>query len=147
MLEVWPRLETRGLQTITGFSALITRLPLVSYRTFSFFQIQTSVCYLHTAGKYSLRHRKCGVRGYMHELFVSKARTSEVRASEGFWGKQPKFFFEQSDIYLSVICSMCFCFPDAIQTLHWLVVLVLPHVKTAVRHSHWLYRLFSHVKI
>ena len=34
--------------------------------------------------KYSLRHRKCGVRGYMHELFVSKPRTSEVRASEGF---------------------------------------------------------------
>ena len=34
--------------------------------------------------KYSLRHRKCGVRGYMHELFVSKTRTSEVRASEGF---------------------------------------------------------------
>ena len=33
---------------------------------------------------YSLRHRKCGARGYMHELFVSKTRTSEVRASEGF---------------------------------------------------------------
>ena len=33
---------------------------------------------------YSLRLRKCGVRGYMHELFVSKTRTSEVRASEGF---------------------------------------------------------------
>ena len=40
------------------------------------------------AYKYSLRHRKCGVRGYMHELFVSKTRTSEVRASEGFWHKQ-----------------------------------------------------------
>ena len=26
---------------------------------------------------YSLRHRKCGVQGYMHELFVSKTRTSE----------------------------------------------------------------------
>ena len=37
---------------------------------------------------YSLRHRKCGIRGYMHELFVSKTRTSEVRASEGFWHKQ-----------------------------------------------------------
>ena len=34
--------------------------------------------------KYSLRHRKCGVRGFIHELFVSKTRTSEVRASEGF---------------------------------------------------------------
>ena len=34
--------------------------------------------------KYSLRHRKCGVRGFMHELFVSKTRTSEERASEGF---------------------------------------------------------------
>ena len=33
---------------------------------------------------YSLRHRKCGVRGFIHELFVSKTRTSEVRASEGF---------------------------------------------------------------
>ena len=31
-----------------------------------------------------LRHRKCFVRGYMRELFVSKTRTSEVRASEGF---------------------------------------------------------------
>ena len=26
----------------------------------------------------------CGVRGYMHELFLSKTQTSEVRASEGF---------------------------------------------------------------
>ena len=33
---------------------------------------------------YSLRHRNCGVRGFIHELFVSKTRTSEVRASEGF---------------------------------------------------------------
>ena len=33
---------------------------------------------------YSLRHRKCGVRGFIHELFVSKTRTSEVRASESF---------------------------------------------------------------
>ena len=33
---------------------------------------------------YSLRHRKCGVQGYMHKLFVSKTRTSEVPASEGF---------------------------------------------------------------
>ena len=33
--------------------------------------------------KYSLRHRKCGVRGYIHELFVSKperARYERVRA-------------------------------------------------------------------
>ena len=30
---------------------------------------------------YSLRHRKCGVRGCNHEL---KTRTGEVRASEGF---------------------------------------------------------------
>ena len=37
---------------------------------------------------YSLRHRKSGVRVYMHELFVSKTRTSEVRASEGFWQKR-----------------------------------------------------------
>ena len=33
---------------------------------------------------YSLHHRKCGVRGFIHELFVSKTRTSEVRVSEGF---------------------------------------------------------------
>ena len=34
-------------------------------------------------GKYSLRHRKCGVRGFIHELFVSKperARYERVRA-------------------------------------------------------------------
>ena len=37
-----------------------------------------------TIYKYSLRHRKCGVRGFIHELFVSKTRTSEERASEGF---------------------------------------------------------------
>ena len=37
---------------------------------------------------YSLRHRKCGVRGFIHELFVSKTRTSDVRASEGYWYKQ-----------------------------------------------------------
>ena len=32
---------------------------------------------------YRLRHRKCGVRGYIHELFVSKperARYERVRA-------------------------------------------------------------------
>ena len=32
---------------------------------------------------YSLRHRKCGVRGFIHELFVSKperARYERVRA-------------------------------------------------------------------
>ena len=29
-------------------------------------------------------HRKCFVRGFIHELFVSKSRRSEVRASEGF---------------------------------------------------------------
>ena len=29
---------------------------------------------------YCLRHRKCGVRGFIHELFVSKTRTSEERA-------------------------------------------------------------------
>ena len=50
--------------------------------------LKTSHSYLHMHAlrfhKYSLRHRKCGVRGYMHELFVSKTRTSEVRASEGF---------------------------------------------------------------
>ena len=44
--------------------------------------------YKQVSLKYSLRHRKCGVRGYMHELFVSKTRTSEVRANEGFWQKQ-----------------------------------------------------------
>ena len=32
----------------------------------------------------SLRHRKCFVRGYIHEPFVSKPE----RASEGFWHKQ-----------------------------------------------------------
>ena len=37
---------------------------------------------------YSLHHRMCGVRGYMHELFVSKTRLREVRASEGFRQKQ-----------------------------------------------------------
>ena len=34
-------------------------------------------------GIYSLRHRKCGVRGFIHELFVSKperARYERVRA-------------------------------------------------------------------
>ena len=40
--------------------------------------------YISTAlRKYSLRHRKCGVRGYIHELFVSKperARYERVRA-------------------------------------------------------------------
>ena len=36
------------------------------------------------AHTYSLRHKKCGVRGFIHELFVSKTRTSAVRASEGF---------------------------------------------------------------
>ena len=33
--------------------------------------------------RYSLRHRKCGVRGFIHELFVSKperARYERVRA-------------------------------------------------------------------
>ena len=41
----------------------------------------TAPCLYHI---YSLRHKKCGVGGFIHELFVSKTRTSEVRASEGF---------------------------------------------------------------
>ena len=41
-------------------------------------------CVIDGRSKYSLRHRKCGIRGFIHELFVSKTRTSEVRASEGF---------------------------------------------------------------
>ena len=40
------------------------------------------------ARPYSLRHRKCDVWGFIHELLVSKTRTSEIRASEGFWHKQ-----------------------------------------------------------
>ena len=40
----------------------------------------TAPCLYHI---YSLRHRKCGVRGFIHELFVSKperARYERVRA-------------------------------------------------------------------
>ena len=44
-----------------------------------------SICNKHT---FSLRHRKCGVWRFIHKLFVSKTRTSEVRAIEGFWHKQ-----------------------------------------------------------
>ena len=44
-------------------------------------KVLSAVIYIYI---YSLRHRKCGVRGYMHKLFVSKTRTSAVRASEGF---------------------------------------------------------------
>ena len=40
--------------------------------------------YVQLSHKYSLRHRKCDVRGFIHELFVSKTRTSEEQASEGF---------------------------------------------------------------
>ena len=65
---------------------------------------------------------------------------------------------------LSVFCLMCSCFLDATQNLliHlnanderlWLAqrylscrwVVIPPHVKTAVRHSDWLYKLFSQVK-
>ena len=46
--------------------------------------IVVSVRTVSTVRKYSLRHRKCGVRGFIHELFGSKTRTNEVRASEGF---------------------------------------------------------------
>ena len=45
----------------------------------------TAPCLSHI---YSLSHRKCGVRGFIHELLVSKTRTSEVQASEGFCHKQ-----------------------------------------------------------
>ena len=57
----------------------------VAIVTFSrtFLQKIQHFCY-KLAEIYSLRHRKCGVRGFIHELFVSKTRTSEVRASEGF---------------------------------------------------------------
>ena len=33
---------------------------------------------------YSLRHTKCDVQGFIHELCLSKTPTSEVRLSEGF---------------------------------------------------------------
>ena len=35
----------------------------------------------------------------MHELFVSKTRTSEVRASEGFWQKKGGYNPVQSTFY------------------------------------------------
>ena len=50
----------------------------------TFFQTFTLEIYIYIIYVYSLRHRECGVRGYMHEFFVSKTRTIEVRASEGF---------------------------------------------------------------
>ena len=45
--------------------------------------------------KYSLRHRKCGVQGYIHELFVSKperARYERVRAFDTNAAKSEKLF-------------------------------------------------------
>ena len=53
-----------------------TQIPVVIYICSLF-----SYLFVHI---YSLRHRKCGVQGFIHELFVSKTRTSEERASEGF---------------------------------------------------------------
>ena len=57
---------------IPSLEELPLPLPFLYYRG-------TGVCC-----KYSLRHWKCGVWGFIHELLVSKTRTSEVRASEGF---------------------------------------------------------------
>ena len=48
------------------------------------YEITFSHVYFKEAEIFGLCHRKCLVRSYMHELFVSKTRTSEVRASEGF---------------------------------------------------------------
>ena len=42
--------------------------------------------------------------------------------------------------HLSLFCLMCSCFLDAARTF-------LTHVETTVRHSDWLYKRFSHVKI
>ena len=42
-----------------------------------------ALSYSFVGRRYSLRHRKCGVRSYIHELFVSKperAKYERVRA-------------------------------------------------------------------
>ena len=52
------------------------------------FLISKIIWRIITINQYSLRHRKCGVRGGIHELFVSnpeRARNERVRA---FWHKQ-----------------------------------------------------------
>ena len=59
--------------------AFITARIIASLAFISTVQYMIQYIYI-----YSLRHRKCGVRGFMHELFLSKTRTSEERASEGF---------------------------------------------------------------
>ena len=73
------------------FSKLPIQYNTIQYNTIQYNTIQYNTIQYNTIqyntiqyNTYSLRHRKCGVRGFIHELFVSKTRTSEVRASEGF---------------------------------------------------------------
>ena len=68
--------------TIKFFKLLYVYKAYKAYKGILRLRVRITACaHLYI---YGLRHRKCGVRGYMHELFVSKTRTSEVRASEGF---------------------------------------------------------------
>ena len=56
----------------------------------------------------SSRHRNCFVRGYIHELFVSKARTSEVRASEGFHTNN-SWIYIYIYIYIYILLDVLLC--------------------------------------
>ena len=71
----------RPISLLSNFSIFFEK---VMYNRMTEFAEQYNILYSCKFGfrKYSLRHRKCGVRGFIHELFVSKTRTSEVRASD-----------------------------------------------------------------
>ena len=69
MAGCWPRSFFASLWTSTSSRSINTqKKELGQYPA-----ILTS----HLVNNPYLRHRKCGVRGFIHELFVSKTRTSE----------------------------------------------------------------------
>ena len=77
----------------------------------------------------SLRHRKYGARGGIHEFFVSKTRTSEVRVrdfdtnNERIGFKMEKCSQEMSQLSLSLSCWM----------RHPVIFLLLPRLLVGCR--------------
>ena len=66
-----------------GGTSEVNLCVLIGFFLCQDFPIELTIFLFFECHIYSLRHRKCGVRGFIHELFVSKperARYERVRA-------------------------------------------------------------------
>ena len=91
LILAFPTAKSKKIKTMKknfhpneGKTSMIFHQPDLVYDSTTSYFFKVSRIIEKKARPYSLRHRKCDVWGFIHELLVSKTRTSEIRASEGF---------------------------------------------------------------